>query len=222
MSLAFAAAVALSACTGWGTPGKQLYADDFSGSLGQWTLEHRKGPGSRIAIERGKLLMDVNGGATAWFNKPLSGNYLISFRRKVLVEGGTNDRLSDFNMFWAARDPAKATLFTRQGVFEEYDKVRMYYVGIGGNTNTTTRLRRYDGTGERLLLAEYLDQAHLLAPNRDYKVQIAVYDGCTSVTVDGETWFSYRDPQPLTDGYFGFRTTQSRQQIDDFKVHQLK
>lgn len=222
MSLAFAAAVALSACTGWGAPGKQLYADDFGGSLGQWTPEYRKSALSQIRIDHGKLLMDVEGGATLWFKKPLSGNYLISFRRKVLMDGAKNARLSDFNMFWAARDPANASLFTRQGVFEEYDKVRMYYVGIGGNTNSTTRFRRYDGTGERVLLAEYLDKAHLLEGNREYKVQIAVYNGCTSVTLDGETLFAYRDPQPLTDGYFGFRTTQSRQEIDDFKVHQLK
>ena len=30
-----------------------------------------------------------------------------------------------------------------------YDTLRTYYVGYGGNANTTTRFRRYDGTGAR-------------------------------------------------------------------------
>jgi rhamnogalacturonan endolyase len=40
--------------------------------------------------------------------------------------------------------------------------------------------------------------------------------------VDGEEYFSYRDPKPLTNGYFGFRTTWSRQTIDDLKIYKLK
>jgi rhamnogalacturonan endolyase len=98
----------------------------------------------------------------------------------------------------------------------------MYYVGMGGNTNTTTRFRRYDGKGEKRLLAEYLDKAHLLEGNREYAVRITVADGFTSFAVDGETVFSYRDLRPLKDGYFGFRTTWSRQEIDDFEVRRLK
>jgi len=52
--------------------------------------------------------------------------------------------------------------------------------GFGGNRNTTTRMRRY-GDGRRELVGEYVDASHLLAPNRDYRVEIAVFDGCTRV-----------------------------------------
>ena len=94
-------------------------------------------------------------------------------------------------------------------------------MGIGGNRNTTTRLRRY-GDGRRELVGEYLDPAHLLAPNRDYRIEIAVYDGCTRVRVDGNTWFTYRDPHPLTRGYLGLRTTWSRQTVDDLTIQRLE
>lgn len=217
-----AVAAALTACVGSGEPGKVLHQDRFDGPLTRWVTEIEPKPGSSVRADGGKLVMDVAGGATAWFREPLSGNYVISFKRKVVMAGGPNDRVSDLNVFWMASDPARSSLFTRSGKFEDYDSVRMYYVGIGGNTNTTTRMRRYDGQGEKRLLAEYLDKAHLLEGNREYAVSIAVVDGCTSVSVDGETIFSYRDPQPLKDGYFGFRTTWSRQEIDDFEVRRLK
>lgn len=224
MSAALAVAAALTACagTGIGQPGKVLHEDRFDGPLTQWIHEIEGKPASQVRAQDGKLVMDVAGGATAWFRQPLSGNYVISFTRKVVMAGGANDRVSDLNMFWMARDPVDANLFTRSGKFEDYDSVRMYYAGVGGNTNTTTRLRRYDGKGAKVLLQEHLDKAHLLEGNREYAVQIAVVDGCTSVAIDGETVFSYRDPQPLTDGYFGLRTTWSRQEIDDFEVRRLK
>jgi rhamnogalacturonan endolyase len=155
-----------------------------------------------------------------WLDRPLTGNVLISFTRKVVVDGGPNDRLSDLNVFWMARDPKRADLFTRSGKFEDYDDLTMYYAGIGGNRNTTTRLRRY-GNGVRELVSEYTDAAHLLEPNRDYRIEIAVYEGCTRVRVDGNTWFTYRDPHPLTNGWFGLRTTWSRQTVDDLKIQRL-
>lgn len=216
------AAAVVSACAGAGQAGAMLHQDRFDGPLTQWLMEVEPKPGSAVRTENGELVLDVAGGATAWFRQPLSGNYLIRFKRKVVMAGGANDRVSDLNMFWMARDPSTPNLFTRSGKFEEYDSVRMYYAGVGGNSNTTTRLRRYDGRGAKLLLREHLDKAHLLEGNREYAVAIAVVDGCTSVTVDGQTVFSYRDPQPLTEGYFGFRTTWSRQQIDDFEVRRLK
>jgi rhamnogalacturonan endolyase len=183
--------------------------------------EYAHKPGNVIANRDGRLLMDVDSGATVWLDKPLSGNVLITYTRRVELDGGKNDRLSDFNHFWMARDPHNANLFTRTGKFEDYDNLDMYYVGFGGNTNKTTRFRRY-GDGQRVMVGERLDPAHLLKPNHDYAVEIAVYNGCTRMLVDGEEYFSYRDPQPFKSGYFGFRTTWSRQTIDNLKIYQLK
>jgi rhamnogalacturonan endolyase len=224
LSLLVAAAIAQAApapCTQWGERGALLYQDDFSGPLKGYVAEYVQKPGNTIANRDGRLLMDVDSGATVWLDKPLSGNVLITYTRRVVVDGGKNDRLSDFNHFWMASDPHNLNLFTRSGKFEDYDKLNMYYVGFGGNTNSTTRLRRY-GNGERVMVAEHLDAAHLLKPNRDYSIEIAVYNGCTRMLVDGEEYFSYRDPQPFTRGYFGFRTTWSRQLVDDLKIYQLK
>ena len=230
MRLAFAALALLAAhagaaepaaCTAWGRPGAVLVRDDFSGPLTGWVAEYARKPGNVVENRDGRLLMDVDSGATAWLDKPLSGNLLISFTRRVVVDGSQHDRLSDLNVFWMARDPRRANLFTRSGKFEDYDDLAMYYVGIGGNRNTTTRLRRY-GDGRRELVGEYKDDAHLLAPNRDYRIEIAVYDGCTRVRVDGNTWFTYRDPRPLTRGYLGLRTTWSRQTVDDLTIQRLE
>jgi rhamnogalacturonan endolyase len=214
-------AVEPAACTDWGRPGAVLVHDDFGGPLTGWVVEYARKPGNVIENRDGRLLMDVDSGATAWLDKPLSGNILISFTRRVVIDGSQHDRLSDLNVFWMARDPRRANLFTRSGKFEDYDDLALYYVGIGGNRNTTTRLRRY-GDGRRELVAEYTDDAHLLAPNHDYRIEIAVYDGCTRVRVDGNTWFTWRDPHPLTRGYLGLRTTWSRQTVDDLTIQKLE
>lgn len=210
-----------AACTEWGRPGAVLVRDDFSGPLTGWVAGYARKPGNVVGNRGGRLLMDVAGGATVWLDKPLSGNILISFTRRVVVAGSRHDRLSDLNVFWMAHDPERENLFTRRGKFGDYDDLSMYYVGIGGNRNTTTRLRRY-GDGRRALVGEYTDAAHLLAPNRDYRIEIAVYDGCTRVRVDGDTWFTYRDPHPLTRGHLGLRTTWSRQTVDDLTIRRLE
>lgn len=209
------------ACTQWGQRGALLHQDEFDGPLTGYVSEYASKPGNVIASRAGRLLIDVDSGATVWLDKPLSGNVLITYTRRVIIDGGKNDRLSDVNHFWMARDPSQASLFTRSGKFEEYDGLQLYYAGIGGNTNTSTRMRRY-GNGERAIVGEHLDAAHLLKPNHDYKVDIAVYNGCTRMLVDGQEYFSYRDPKPYTGGYFGFRTTWSRQSIDHLKIYQLK
>lgn len=223
--LAFAATAAAqaapAACTDWGQRGALVYQDDFSGPLTGYVTEYAHKPGNVIADKNGKLVIDVDSGATVWLDKRLSGNLAITYTRRVVVDGGKNDRLSDFNHFWMASDPHNPNLFTRSGKFEDYDNLDMYYVGMGGNTNSSTRFRRY-GDGKRAMLAEYRDRAHLLEPNRDYQVEIDVYNGCTRMLVDGAEYFSYRDPQPLTSGYFGFRTTWSRHSIDNLKIYKLK
>lgn len=202
---------------------KILYEDDFTGGPENWVVETPEKEGSRVEVRDGRLLIDVSDGATVWFREKLSGNIAVEYERKVIMEGGNNDRLSDLNMFWMAKDPENPDdLFTRSGVFAEYHELSQYYAGIGGNENTTTRFRKYQGDGERTLLQEYTDEAHLLKPNHTYRVRITVRDGTTRVFVDGEEYFSYEDPEPLTEGYFGFRTVMSRQEIDHFKIYRLE
>lgn len=201
--------------------GAVIFKDNFDGDLSAWVPEFVAAPGSNIRIDNKKLLMDVAGGATLWLKQPLSGNYHIRYMRSVIMDKGKNDRLSDLNQFWMATDPHSANLFARTGAFEEYDGLRLYYAGIGGNTNTTSRFRKYLGTGERVLISDLQDQSHLLTANHNYQIDILVYNGCTQLLVDGHVYFSYQDPDPLSEGYFGFRTTQSRQEIDNLTIYRL-
>lgn len=204
-------------------PGSRLiFADDFVARLDPeaWVVEMAPEPKSSVAVKGGRLVLDTRGGVTVWLNRRLQGNLLIEFRRKVLVEDGVNDRLSDLNLFWMASDPARASLFGRDGRFEAYDDLSLYYMGMGGNHNTSTRLRKYGG-GERRLLQEYADAAHLLRPNHEYLVQVLVQDGRHRVLVDGVEFFAFTDPQPLRSGYFGLRSTWSRQEVAAVRVWQL-
>jgi hypothetical protein len=199
-----------------------LYQDGFDDGMTNWVVETPDSPHSKVEIEKGKLVIDVDNGATIWFKTKLSGSILIEYYRKVLMNNGHNDRLSDLNQFWMATDPRRENVFTRSGVFSEYDSLRLYYAGIGGNSNSTTRFRKYQGTGERTLLFDLRDEQHLLQPNKNYLIQIVVYDGTTKVFVDGELYFSFKDDTPLTEGYFGFRTVKSHQEVDNFKVYELR
>ena len=204
------------------TKDKILYQDNFDQNMNDWKVETPESPNSKVEIKNGRLIINVDHGATIWFKKKLSGNILIEYNRKVIMNDGHNDRLSDLNQFWMATDPFKENVFTRSGKFSEYDSLRLYYAGIGGNSNTTTRFRKYLGNGERKLISDLQDKQHLLQPNKTYFIQIVVDNGTTKVFVDGEQYFSFTDVEPLTEGYFGFRTVKSRQEIGDFKVYRLK
>ena len=199
-----------------------LFEENFEEDLSQWVVETGYSPDANAGIKDGKLVIDVDRGATVWLKEELSGNILIEYDRKVIMEDGENDRLSDLNQFWMARDPKNANLFTRDGNFGEYDSLRMYYFGIGGNTNSTTRFRKYAGNGDRILIHDLEEEEYLLEPNKIYHVKTVVYDGVTKVYVDDKEFFSYEDEEPLLEGYFGFRTTESRHEIDNMKIYSLQ
>jgi rhamnogalacturonan endolyase len=201
-----------------------LFSDDFSKALDTtvWKAEITPQPHSTVYTKNGQLVLDTKGGVTLWLNKPLQGNILIEYTRTVLVDSGINDRLSDLNQFWMSSDPRNTNLYTRKGVFEEYDSLSLYYVGMGGNSNSTTRFRKYQGDGQKPLVQEYLDKDHLLQPNKTYHIQTIVLNGVTQFIVDGIVYFTYKDAAPLTSGYFGFRSTKSRQVIDDLKIYAIE
>lgn len=204
--------------------GTLIYADNFSTPLdtNRWIVEMAPAPNSSVYTQPGKLVLDTRGGVTVWLNQSLSKNIRIEYDRQVVMTGGVNDRLSDVNQFWMAHDPRNKNLFTRNGVLESYDSLQLYYVGMGGNSNKTNRFRKYEGNGERKLLQEYTDTAHLLQANKVYHIAIVVKNGVTSFWVDGQCYFSFKDPALLQQGYFGFRSTKSHQEIRKFRVYQLE
>jgi hypothetical protein len=213
-------AMAMLDLVGSESDGELVFKADFSKPLNTslWKAEIAPQPNSRVYTKDGQLVLDTKGGVTLWLNKLLTGNYVITYKRKVVVDRGVNDRLSDLNMFWMAQQPG----FNHTGVLEEYDHLQLYYIGMGGNSNTTTRFRKYEGNGERRLIGEYTDSAHLLQPNHEYDIRIEVKEATTTCWVDGVQYFTYTDPQPFSSGYFGFRSTWSRQVIREFNIYQVK
>ncbi len=205
-----------------GERGRLIFSDDFKQALdpATWVAEIEAKPGSTVRTENGHLVLDTAGGVTVWLNRRLNGNFLIEYRRRIVLQGGANDRLSDLNQFWMATGAGGGSPLGRNGAFESYDALSLYYFGIGGNGNTSTRLRKY-GDGQRVLLQERLDAEHLLKPNHDYLVQTLVKDGRSTVYVDGQLLFEHRDESPLREGWFGLRSTWSRQQVGALRIYAL-
>lgn len=197
--------------------------DDFSGkeSAGNYIIEKNNKDTNAVQFSDGQMVLDSEGGLTVWYREKLKGDIRISFDRMVLMEGGPHDRLSDLNQFWMANDPGDK-LFKRTGGFREYDSLLMYYVGMGGNYNKTTRMRRYDGKGTLEIVGEYTDSAHLLKPNHWYHIDIITRKGINSFIVDGVKYFEYEDKNQISSGWFAFRSTKSRQQIDNLKIYAIE
>ncbi|WP_343732815.1 DUF6250 domain-containing protein [Duganella sp.] len=194
---------------------KALVSDNFARFDPRvWAVEAEAGSAAGAAyVDHGALVLDARRGLTVWLRRQLIGHYEISFTRTVLADA----RLSDLNFFWEAQLPAG---FTQSGKLEDYDRLRLFYAGIGGNTNSTTRFRYYDGSGERKLLQEYTASAYLLKAGRPYRIRIAVDARGTRLYVDDREIFTAPGPL-LGGGYFGFRTTQSRHKVERFMVQRL-
>ena len=199
-------------------------------TLKNWIAEDHSGQ-MQIEVSRDTLEIVSPKGVTLWYNQKLTGEYEISYRVQVVMQGGAFDRLSDLNCFWAANDPEHPDdLFARsawrKGIFQCYKTLNLFYVGYGGNHNSTTRFRRYYGTGAdskdeiaRPIIKEYTDSEHLLQPNRWYDIRIVVKKDATDFYVDGVKLFQ----APLGragegDGYFGLRLLTNHVIFSGFQV----
>jgi hypothetical protein len=201
--------------------GEILFTDDFSDDLSNWLAE-----GTQPQLTKGRMELDTPVGTTIWFKPRLFGNVLIEYDVIVIDHKGTNDRVSDLNCFWMATDPANPdNLFAasrqRGGTFKNYDNLNLYYVGYGGNTNTTTRFRRYYNSN-RVLLGEYTDSNHLIIPNHTYHIRLVVLDNVVEYYIDGERLFHYYDAEPFREGHFGLRTVKNHLAMDNFRVVRIR
>lgn len=195
-----------------------------------WVVE-KQSDSTQVKFSAHEIEIKARKGITLWYDSMLKSPVHISYQAMVVDSGGTYDRLSDLNCFWMASDPLHAdSLFARadwrNGDFGKYYSLRLYYVGYGGNHNTTTRFRRYDGDYASFrdqkkrpaVWSEYTDPRHLLTPNKWYRIELVADQGCMSYTVDGETLFDYQDEEPYVKGYFGIRTVDSRLRIKEMKI----
>lgn len=189
----------------------------------EWKIE-QVAPGTATQRD-GVLVIQDTGGCTAWWSERLVAPVEISYEVTVVMAGGKTDRVSDLNCFWMAQDPRSAAApfapgQARTGKFSDYDSLLTYYVGYGGNNNTTTRFRRYDGTAARPLLPEHdrREKKFLLEGNRTYRIRLVAKDGVAEYYRDGEKIFSFTDPAPLTAGWFAIRTVRSHLIVKNLKI----
>ena len=200
---------------------KVIFADDFKKDKGLWVSEFEQAATSSMKISQGKLDVIATAGGTVWYKKKLQGNIMITYNATVIDAGGKNDRVSDMNTFWMATNPSSEKINNQSGKFESYDNLHLYYAGIGGHDNETTRFRKYTGKGQKAVLKEYTDKEHLLEGNKKYAIKIMVNNGLVQYFVNDNLFWEYQDDAPYKEGYFGFRTYISHQIYEDFKVYQL-
>lgn len=198
-----------------------------------WCIE-AESPQTRVLFRGDTLDITSPKGLSLWWNQRLEAPCTIEYQACVVVGNGAYDRLSDLNCFWMASNlednssPLRG-IQQRGGRFLESYRLQCYYLGFGGNYNTTTRFRRYTGdtlavADERrrpAILKEYTDSAHLLKPNQWYSIRIEVdSNGRNRFYINEELLIDYLDPTPLLSGWFAFRTTWSHTRLTDFRVIQ--
>ena len=191
---------------------------------GDWWME-AEDKASTVTNRDGIIDIVAPKGLTLWNTNLMQGNTVIEYEARIVSDprfkdDKGNNRISDLNCFWMAERCGGCG-----GKFVNNSALRLYYMGYGGNWNTTTRFRRYTGypmTTDSLwlrpvILKEYTDPAHLIKGDHWYSIRIEVIDGRVKYFIDGECLVDYVDPRPLTRGYFGFRTTLSHAQMRNFR-----
>ena len=197
----------------------------------EWKIE-TESPEATVTWKNGTCDIFAPKGLTLWFDQRMEGNTVIEYeamivadkRLRAVIPSSTNSkpqpRISDLNCFWMADKCGGCG-----GRFLDNYALSLYYMGYGGNYNTTTRFRRYNGDARGVtdaeyrprILKEYTDETHLLKANRWYKIRLEQIDGRVRYYSDGEMLVDYVDPQPLTSGYFGFRTTFAHARLRNFR-----
>lgn len=198
-------------------------------AVGPWRAESHSD--ETTVTERGDTLEIITPkGLTLWYDQRLEGDYEITYRAFMVDKGGKYDRVSDLNCFWAANDPENPSDIHargewRKGIFPNYKTMTLFYVGYGGNYNSTTRFRRYligqpdqPDAEVRPVIGEYIDPEHLLKPNQWFYIRIAVKNGMTRFFVNDELLFSRELAAQEGDGHFGLRLLQNHVLISNFRI----
>lgn len=217
-----------------------LFVHTIVNAQNQWRVE-AEGQGSNVSWQKdGTADIIAPKGLTLWNTALMQGDIIIDYDARIVVDesqpvstvgnSGSPNRLSDLNCFWLASDPKvkNGSVFTnmkkRGGVFANQYALQMYYMGYGGNHNSTTRFRRYNGNEKGitdtscrpLILREYTDAEHLLKPNHWYHIHIEQQGTRVLYSINDKVIVDYVDINPHKSGYFGFRTTLAHAQLRNF------
>ena len=208
---------------------KLIHSEDFDGDLSKWVKEIEPSDSSSVSIKNGKLDINVAKGCSVWFTEKMEGGILIEFDAIMVEDGGVNDNVQDLNAYWMAKDPENPDDIFKQseargGIYRNYFPMELYYVGLGETHNERSILRRYLGTGKRPFLPEHKleERKYLLTGNELNHIRIISFGNVIKYYRNGELYFTFDDPNPLTSGYFCFRTVENHMTIDNFRVYKLK
>ncbi len=133
-----------------------LPSDEFRAVSRHWHIEAEQ-PEREPSLRHGVLDIDAPRGRHAVVQaRARRVRCASSSKPRRLPQADPNDQVSDLNVFWMASNAdGTRPVFARarSGTFAEYNDLLTYYVGLGGNRNTTSRFRRYVGEpGNRPLL----------------------------------------------------------------------
>ena len=191
---------------------------------GDWWIE-AEDASSSVTTQDDVTTIIAPKGLTLWNTNRMTGNTIIEYDARIVSDPQFRDdkgniRVSDLNCFWMADKCGGYG-----GKFANNYALKMYYLGYGGNWNTTTRFRRYTGYApsveeewlKPIILREYTDKEHLIKANHWYHIRLEAIDGRVRYIIDGECLVDYVDPKPLKGGYFGFRTTLAHAEMKNFR-----
>jgi Domain of unknown function (DUF6250) len=200
-----------------------LFADDFV-NTDNWVLETEQP--AQVVARDGVLDIDTPAGLTLWFRHGLAGPVAIEFEATAVAAGGPNDQVSDLNVFWMAtnHDGSSPLSKSRDGKFAAYNDLLTYYVGLGGNRNTSTRFRRYIGDPEiRPLLAghDLSGRDALLVANRPQRITLLANGSHVEYRRNDRALFEFADTAPYTYGWFALRTTYSHLRIQSLRIYRM-
>ena len=195
----------------------------LANAKGEWWTE-AEDASSTVITKDGVTTIIAPKGLTLWNKNKMTGNTIIEYDARIVSDPQfRNDkgdiRISDLNCFWMADKCGGYG-----GKFANNYALKMYYMGYGGNWNTTTRFRRYTGYAptveeewlKPIILREYTDADHLIKADHWYHIRLEAIDGRVRYIIDGECLVDYIDPHPLKSGYFGFRTTLAHAEMKNF------
>ena len=144
-----------------------------------WWME-AEDKASTFTVNDGTIDIIATKGVTLWNNNLMEGNTIIEYEARIVSDPRFKDekgniRTSDLNCFWMAERRGGCG-----GKFVNNYALRLYYMGYGGNWNTTTRFRRYTGYPmttdsvwlRPVILREYTDKERLIKPDHWYSIRI--------------------------------------------------
>jgi hypothetical protein len=206
-----------------------ILTEDFSGGMADWYVEGGRG----VEVRDGRLMVDADpaepkpdgssgDACTVWNRMRIAGDLRIEF--EVMIEHSYPGKNNiNFFLFYTMPDgtsPEASTRKRRDADYADYHRLNGYIFTFvnARNESKQARIRIRRCPGFRLLSETF---SYSSQPGHLYRIAIVRRGGTLEFFVDGELRLSAHDDAPLTEGYFGFRTFQTRLWFDNLTIRRL-